>query len=87
MKKQLDLIKKDSYYIKKVIKSHRKEILVIKENTYVNKITFVKIEKHDIFYHIEKEIDTITKKTSDINNKLQVTNKCLNILRKRERDN
>ena len=59
MKKQLDLIKKDSYYIKKDIKSYRKEILVIKEKTYINKITFVKIEKHDILQDIKKQITII----------------------------
>ena len=87
MKKELEQSKNDSYYIKKSFKSHRKEIRIIKKDSYINKITFVKIEKHINFYDIEKEIEIITKKTSNINNKLQLSNKYLNIFRKRERGN
>ena len=87
MKKQLVDIKNDSYDTKKSIKSHRKEILVIKENTYINKITFVKTGKPDVNGVIRNEIKILANNNTKIKNKFMVVNKCLNIFNKREQGN
>ena len=88
MMKQVGQIKNDSYDIKKRIKSHRKLIRQIKYNTYINKITYVKIEKPNIIIdNIKSDIEIVTNNNRHIKNKLQFTNKCLKIHMKRERVN
>ena len=87
MMKQVGQIKNDSY-IKKRIKSHRKVIRQIKYNTYINKITYVKIEKPNIIIdNIKSDIEIVPNNIRHIKNKLQFTNKCLKIHMKRERVN
>ena len=82
MMKQVGQIKNDSYDIKKKIKRQ------IKYNTYINKITYVKIEKPNIIIdNIKSDIEIVTNNIRHIKNKFQFTNKCLKIHMKRERVN
>ena len=54
MMKQVGQIKNDSYDIKKKIKRQ------IKYNTYINKITYVKIEKPNFTDNIKSDIEIVT---------------------------
>ena len=87
IQKELELIKNESYYIKKNIKSHKKEIGKIKNNAFIEKVFFVKNEKLNIKGNIRNEINELANNTHDIRKMLQVVNKCLIIFKEREHAN
>ena len=87
IQKELELIKNESYYIKKNIKSNKKEIGKIKNNALIEKVFFVKNEKLNIKGNIRNEINELASNTHDIRKMLQVVNKCLVIFKGREHAN
>ena len=87
MKKEVEQIKNVSYDIKKEIRSVKKEIGVMKNNAYIPNITYVKNEKPNVINYIREEIKVLIYDSVNIQNKLIITKKCLNIFNKRERVN
>ena len=87
MKKEVEQIKNVSYDIKKEIRSVKKEIGVMKNNAYIPNITYVKNEKPNVINYIREEIKVLNNDSMNIQNKLIITKKCLNIFNKRERVN
>ena len=73
-------IKNDYYHIRKNIRSIKKEIGVMKNNTYTPKKTYIEIEKTNVINNIREEIKVLNKDITNIRNKLIITKKCLNIL-------
>ena len=75
MKKEIEQIKNDYYYLKRKIRSIKKEIRVMKSNSYTPKIIYVKIEKPNVINNIREEIEVLNKNIANIKNKLIITKK------------
>ena len=84
---QLEKIKNGPYHIKKNIRSIKKEIGLIKNDAYIPKITYVKIEKPNVINDIREKIKVLNNDSVNIQNNLKFTKKFLNIFMKREQTN